>query len=940
MTWPLILRQFWAFSKDLPLRSIAMDDLSGLGWTSANAQNAKNQLRPSSSSAFATLRPTPPVSGRSTPLNGGILNPPLKPGTPANDTFSNLVAFSSSSSGKNLSLQEQQKRLLQQRAEQETARRKQLNEQYKGDDEQFWNNLGSGRSTPAAASRPQEHVASAGTSANVVDKDDFLAAFNSTGLAPSVTPSITANRQQNGHAKESVRGRSQVSGTLLVSEDQGSGFADDEDDDPFGLNQLNPTKTSHVQASSNEFDDDDVLGLLAKPVSEIATAEQRPGSENGPTPQSDVDPRDRAVAELVDMGFSPDKALQALETTDSHTDVSAAVSWLLQQAHSEARQQVEAQRRTLGSSRGSTEMGSSGRNREERSGRSPVDEYRRWPETNQQRKASGAGPPGEKDPAQLAAELGNNILKTAGSLWKTGSKRVQQAVQEFNSDSDSSQPRWMRDGVSEQQGTAPRRMHNEETTATKPRRRSLVSKSADLVTDEARVLDSDHGRPQPRKPARPRQESRIDSSADNSRDHSPAYPSPLRDNVPPKPVFLRQQQQQQQHQPAAAPPRASLNRQAIEEQASRAYVSSARRRRPASQVPASASEPDLLEAVSQQSLPSRPSTTEPTHTFKPSTPSAIRPAPPPREIPPVSSIALNAANLQREAGNTHYKRGDYAAAHQSYGTALSHLPGTHPIVIVLFVNHALTSLKIGNPKTAVLDADSAMSIIGLSRGESETVDLKNGEQPKSMREFYGKALMRKAEALEQIEKWPEAAVVWREAVEGGHGGASSIQGRIRAERAANPQTNRPQAAPAKMPVSAARSSIVKELSRRPAPVSSASSEAAISRLRAANAAAEKADDEKFALADLVDARVTAWRGGKADNLRALLSSLELVLWPEAEWKKIGMAELVLPNKVKIQYMKGIAKVHPDKVTEPTFLTQGVCADCVYFIDTHYCNDRA
>jgi hypothetical protein len=28
-----------------------------------------------------------------------------------------------------------------------------------------------------------------------------------------------------------------------------------------------------------------------------------------------------------------------------------------------------------------------------------------------------------------------------------------------------------------------------------------------------------------------------------------------------------------------------------------------------------------------------------------------------------------------------------------------------------------------------------------------------------------------------------------------------------------------------------------------------------------------------------------------------------------------MADLVLPGKVKVQYMKGIAKVHPDKVCE-------------------------
>jgi hypothetical protein len=37
------------------------------------------------------------------------------------------------------------------------------------------------------------------------------------------------------------------------------------------------------------------------------------------------------------------------------------------------------------------------------------------------------------------------------------------------------------------------------------------------------------------------------------------------------------------------------------------------------------------------------------------------------------------------------------------------------------------------------------------------------------------------------------------------------------------------------------------------------------------------------------------------------------MWPEAGWNKVGMGDLVMPNKVKINYMKAIAKVHPDKV---------------------------
>jgi hypothetical protein len=227
---------------------------------------------------------------------------------------------------------------------------------------------------------------------------------------------------------------------------------------------------------------------------------------------------------------------------------------------------------------------------------------------------------------------------------------------------------------------------------------------------------------------------------------------------------------------------------------------------------------------------------------------------------------------------------------------------------VLYTNHALTALKIGEPRICLSDAETAITIIGSSRGEAESIDFLNGEPPKPMRDYFGKALMRKAEALEQMEKWQEAAAAWREAVEAGHGGSTSIQGRIRSEKAAVPQQPK-QTRPAPP-----RGHLNSAPSRQKKPVMNhATSDAALNRLRAANAAAENADDEKFALADTVDAKLAAWKGGKADNLRALLGSLDTVLWPEAGWKKIGMAELVLPAKVKIHYMKGIAKVHPDKV---------------------------
>jgi len=169
--------------------------------------------------------------------------------------------------------------------------------------------------------------------------------------------------------------------------------------------------------------------------------------------------------------------------------------------------------------------------------------------------------------------------------------------------------------------------------------------------------------------------------------------------------------------------------------------------------------------------------------------------------------------------------------------------------------------------------------------------------------------MRKAEALEQMEKWREAGEVWKTCVEGGVGGATSIQGRTRCEKALAPK-----------PASTPRTATPRP---RPKPKASALSDLgpsapdseAVERLRAANKAAEKADDEKFALADAVDAKISAWRDGKRDNLRALIGSLDLVMWEGSGWKKIGMHELVTNGKVKINYMKAIGRCHPDKLPQ-------------------------
>lgn len=823
-------------------------------------------------------------SGRSTPMSGASprSNSPSKPTTSTGDSFANLVSFNSSAAEKNLSLVEQQKRLQEEKAKKEAENRTRYEAQYGGQNAQFWDNLEQGRTQPPAAALASQSLSPS------ADDDDLLAAFNAAAPVDASThfpvPSSTDSPQidtnaLNGGKAESIKMR-----------DNTEGFdAFDEDDDPFGLNQVKPKS---VPEPAPAQDEDDFLGLLGKPVSEISRQQPTPmtrasasydrESDVSPMPSTDFD---RAMAELVDMGFPADKSRQALNATESGTDVQAAVGWLLNQAHAESRQKSQAQSPANVPSHEPTQRSDS------RQRGNPS--WMREEGSNVPRRDDSRSPAtGERDPAQIASQFGSNFLKTAGSLWKTGSKRFQQAVNDFNVDHDPSQPKWMRDAASP---------HDEPVPQTRPTYRGDVveqqqTKQQDF-TDEALLLELGDSRP-PRKSAWPQ------PSGGDSRNQ--ASPSPSQHMQ--QPHFL-----QRPSRPSSAEPRYRPSRLAVEEQSAQAYVSPARRKRP--QVPPPAPEPsvDLFESPAPLSHRPKPSPSPQTALVPRSSPIPVRSMAPPRSIPPVSADALQSTHRHREKANEAYKRGDYAAAYQSFSTALGMLPDRHPITIVIRSNRATTALKTGEPKSAIDDAEVILGLIGPAKGEMETIDLCNGESPKPMRDFFGKALMRKAEALEQLERWGDAASTWKLAVECGHGGSTSIQGRNRSEKAAgiSKPPPKPAASARKKPTPAPKKTSA--LSELGGGASSGQDSAAVNRLREANIAAERVDEERFALSEGVDARIANWKNGKQDNLRALLGSLDTVLWPEAGWKKINMSELVLPHKVKIQYMKGIAKVHPDKV---------------------------
>ena len=901
-----------------------MDDLISVEWTAPKAPSTSQQRPQASGNYYPTLRPTPPLSGRSTPSNVQQSQGPTNNGSarsglsmPANDSFANLVSFSASQPNKNISLQEQQRLRELERQKQEAEKRRQFDARFGGTQTAAWDSLGGGRTTPNRVTSPPTYTATeeyggqrlskiinkpfagiptASASARTsVEDDDLLAAFNadapvdkSSYMPPASKTASIDDLALFGTGPTKSSSSKDLNGTS-------GGYAEDSDDDPFGLGTGGYIKTSQeAPASNGPTDEDDVLGMLARPVSEFPT---KPASESkapeapGSLEEHEIHPQERAVAELVDMGFAPEKSRRALEATESGTDVQAAVGWLLNQAHEESRKKTRRPSREEeqdGVSRSQSRR-TPGRRKSSTSGASKPAWMREQERSNlsQERPESKSPVNGERDPTQYASEIGSKMFKTANSLWKTGTKKLNQAVSEFNSDSDTNQPKWMKDAQPE--NTRKPRIPQREHDANDHDRMGGRPKNDKNVTDEALMLEADS---RPRRP-RPKADAPRDPY-DSSRDQSPAFAKPQEPSMP-KPKFMQQA--------PARDPRAKLSRQAVEDETAQAYISPARRKRttpkptPSEPQP----EPDLLFTDTKSSQLSQPAP-RPTPSPQPRTPATTLPTPPKRNIPSLSSFALQASTESRKAGTEAFKRGDYALATSHYSTSLSALPSTHPLTIPLLTNRSLSNSKTGDPKASIADAKSALDLIGPSRGVSETID--SGEGVKQMSLYWEKAMTRQAEALEQLERWSDAASVWRTCVEVGVGGATSIAGRNRCEKAAAPQlkSSAPKPAPKARPKPSAMGDFALDSE-------------SVTRLRAANAAADRLDDEKFALADVVDSRVSQWRAGKEGNLRALLSTLENVLWEDSGWKKVGMGDVLLPGKVKLVYMKGIAKVHPDKVGE-------------------------
>ncbi|CCD24092.1 auxilin-like protein SWA2 NDAI_0C04320 [Naumovozyma dairenensis CBS 421] len=304
--------------------------------------------------------------------------------------------------------------------------------------------------------------------------------------------------------------------------------------------------------------------------------------------------------------------------------------------------------------------------------------------------------------------------------------------------------------------------------------------------------------------------------------------------------------------------------------------------------------------------------------------SATSPSPSPASITiatvPISHIELSGHIEFKTRGSELFKNGDYVSALQEYEKSLNTLPQYHPLRIISYSNIIATQLKIGEYSKSIEDCKIALSLFPKGKVTSAWNQIIPDSTPqRSFKDIWSKLIMRQAESYEHLENYKLALDSYQKLIENGFTNSKIMDGKRRCQKILNPppppQTSK---SPTPTPVS-----ILKHKEKD-------TTTASVQRLQDENAKSREIENQKVALYDKVESKINAWKLDKDTDIRHLLSNLSTVLtW--CDWPSISQADLVMPKKVKITYLKAITKTHPDKIPESLDLENKMIAENVFSI---------
>ncbi|KAF7729660.1 hypothetical protein EC973_004033 [Apophysomyces ossiformis] len=297
-----------------------------------------------------------------------------------------------------------------------------------------------------------------------------------------------------------------------------------------------------------------------------------------------------------------------------------------------------------------------------------------------------------------------------------------------------------------------------------------------------------------------------------------------------------------------------------------------------------------------------------------------------RPLVQASPEALSIANAERQRGNEQYKLGQFGDAEASYSRAIEALPSGHDHLVLLSNNRALARLKIGEHKKCISDCDIAIEMArsgGDGSSESAGITIQWQEQ-------IVKALHRKGEALEHLEKYKEALRVYEElrGLEGNQN-AKLNHALTRCRKAIAPDVPKKKPAVPAKATSPPKKDNIHAIFEPALASQEINNSKAVAEMRAMASQQEAEEVERLEKVDAVNAKLLQWKAGKEQNLRALLATLDMLLWPGAQWSGTQMSELINPKRCKIIYLKAIGKVHPDKLPSSVTVEQRMLASGIF-----------
>ncbi|CAR27944.1 hypothetical protein ZYGR_0N04310 [Zygosaccharomyces rouxii] len=283
---------------------------------------------------------------------------------------------------------------------------------------------------------------------------------------------------------------------------------------------------------------------------------------------------------------------------------------------------------------------------------------------------------------------------------------------------------------------------------------------------------------------------------------------------------------------------------------------------------------------------------------------------------PITEIELSGYNEFKDRAGELFKTGDYVAALQEYEKSANTLPHGHPLRIISYSNLMASQLKTGQYKESLHVASMALKLFPEDTTQWTQL-IQNSEPSKTYRDMWPKIVQRRAEAFEHSENFQEAFNAYQSLIEKNFCTNKIMDGKRRCQKVLNPE--KPKVVQ-KKPASSKSPS--------PSPNHSDKKYKNLQKVKEDNRKQAEEDTQRHALYDRVYDQIKLWESGKANDIRHLLSNLQTVLtW--VDWKPVSPADLVMPKKVKITYLRAVAKTHPDKISDSLPLDKKMIAESVF-----------